>query len=86
MGARTVSTLIEIRNPDGCVGVCDRKCYDAKGGRCACICGGANHGVGRLAAIRNTRDLGEHWRVLVDNGTCTLQLDGDVLQQELPFE
>jgi len=34
-------------------GRCDAKCYDAKTPRCDCICGGANHGVGRNQAIEN---------------------------------
>jgi hypothetical protein len=25
---------------------CDARCYDGKGKRCRCVCGGANHGKG----------------------------------------
>lgn len=38
---------------------CDAKCYDADGGRCACICGGANHGVGRTQASDQTAVMAE---------------------------
>ena len=36
--------------------VCNSQCYDAKSPakKCKCICGGANHGVGRKEAIRRT--------------------------------
>ena len=30
--------------------VCDRRCYDATGQQCHCVCGGMNHGVGLAAA------------------------------------
>lgn len=33
---------------------CDGHCHDAKSGRCACICGGANHGAGLAKAMENT--------------------------------
>lgn len=36
------------------VGQCDKKCYDAHGKTCHCICGGTNHGVGRTQALLNT--------------------------------
>lgn len=35
---------------------CDGKCHNAKGDRCNCICGGRNHGVGEVQAIRNARE------------------------------
>ena len=33
---------------------CDSACYGASGGRCDCICGGKNHGVGLEKALANT--------------------------------
>jgi hypothetical protein len=50
-------TLIEVRNSEGCVGRCDAKCYGATDERCACVCGGRNHGVGKGRAIENTREM-----------------------------
>jgi hypothetical protein len=36
---------------------CSALCYDACGPVCCCVCGGANHGIGRADAIANTRVL-----------------------------
>lgn len=36
---------------------CDSRCYNAKGGKCACICGGKNHCAGFDKALDNVRDL-----------------------------
>lgn len=36
---------------------CDARCYDAKGKKCTCICGGKNHGVGFEKALENSFDL-----------------------------
>lgn len=59
-----MSTLIIVRTPDGSPrGRCDAKCYNAKGPKCTCICGGVNHGAGKNQAIDNTRD---HSRFLMD--------------------
>jgi len=49
-------TLISLHNSEGCVGRCDAKCYDARGGQCSCICGGLNHGAGKRQAVANTRE------------------------------
>lgn len=54
-------TLIAVYNSDGCVGRCDAKCYNANHPHCDCICGGANHGAGKQAAIDNTRELSQRW-------------------------
>lgn len=37
--------------------VCDGKCYNALGPDCDCICGGMNHGVGYIQAVKNVEDL-----------------------------
>lgn len=34
---------------------CDKRCYDGKGSRCRCICGGNNHGKGLEKAVEETR-------------------------------
>lgn len=52
-----MTTLIAVYNSEGCVGRCDAKCYNAKSPDCHCICGGANHGVGKQKAMDNTRDM-----------------------------
>lgn len=42
------------------LGHCDRKCYDADPETpCVCVCGGWNHGVGRVAAMGNGREIAE---------------------------
>lgn len=42
------------------IGRCGASCYDAPANtRCACICRGANHGRGRLAAMASARALSE---------------------------
>jgi len=50
-----MTVLIEVRKGDGTlVGRCDAKCYMAEHPKCTCVCGGANHGVGRKKAEENT--------------------------------
>lgn len=54
--------LIEVRKRDGTVvGRCDARCYNARGGNCSCICGGANHGAGLDRAMDNTSAMVETW-------------------------
>ena len=46
-----MTTLIEVRDKDGhLTGSCDARCYNAKGPKCKCVCGGLNHGVGLMEA------------------------------------
>lgn len=50
-------TLLENRNKKGrLLGRCDERCYDAMSDKCNCICGGKNHGVGRVQAVKNIHD------------------------------
>ena len=56
-----VTALIAVYTGDGCAGRCDAKCYNAWGRECHCICQGGNHGLGRLEAIANTRELAGSW-------------------------
>jgi len=51
--------LMAWYSSSGCEGRCDAKCYSANGGKCDCICGGLNHGVGVEKAMDNTRTLAE---------------------------
>ncbi len=52
-----MTVLITVRNGQQMLGRCDATCYNAKGDRCRCICGGINHGVGELQAQYNLVDL-----------------------------
>lgn len=52
-----MSTLITTGNTAGKNGRCDAKCYNAKGPKCDCCCGGVNHGVGLEQAIQNMNDM-----------------------------
>lgn len=39
-------------------GRCDARCYNGKrNGKCRCICGGRNHGVGAMQAIENSKAI-----------------------------
>lgn len=50
-----MTTLLAVYDGRGkCAGRCDVKCYGAlTGARCRCICGGVNHGKGRVIAVEN---------------------------------
>lgn len=56
--------LIQEIRKDGKRGrACGGKCYNAKGDKCTCLCGGLNHGKGDKKAIENVREIcrkGEH--------------------------
>lgn len=62
---------------------CDARCYNAKGSKCTCICGGRNHGVGLNRAINQSADwlapalldyTGPEYKL---SGQCQLWLFGD---------
>jgi len=66
-----VAVAIIVRNADGELGRCDGKCYDAPPHtRCVCVCGGANHGVGRLDAMASAERIAERWTGT--HATCEL--------------
>lgn len=58
-----MTTLLSVYSSSrGCVGFCDKRCYDAmpvsqlkepRRNSCQCICGGANHAMGLARAMRN---------------------------------
>jgi hypothetical protein len=53
-----MSTVIVAYDGKKLLGRCDKTCYDAKGRRCRCICGGRNHGAGEyLAHVHAHQDL-----------------------------
>jgi hypothetical protein len=61
-----MSTLIAVHLKDEDSGAeeviaCTKRCYDATCRVCKCVCGGANHGVGRQQAIDQTRDSQDAW-------------------------
>jgi len=48
------TTLLIARSKDGKrTRTCNARCYNAKGKKCTCICGGTNHGVGYNNALEN---------------------------------
>lgn len=68
--------VIRIRNNDGPLGECTAKCYDADGGRCRCVCGGRNHGVGEEQALANALQFAGEW-------SCEVEVDERAKQQNL---
>lgn len=47
-----MTTIMMRKNKDGKItGRCDARCYNAKGKKCKCICGGCNHRKGINKAI-----------------------------------
>ena len=56
-----MATLISHRSSSGNISACDGRCYNALHSRCSCICGGANHGVGFMQAMDNTRHDASFW-------------------------
>lgn len=58
---------------DGPVRRCDQRCYGATHGKCACICGGRNHGAGIQKALANVREMFAPLVLCIHNkivGTC----------------
>lgn len=51
-----MATIIGVYNSGRCIGRCDANCYEGTGERCACICGGKNHGAGLPKAIQNNNE------------------------------
>ena len=54
-----MTTLIAVGDKDGVKHRCDARCYDAHGEICTCVCGGRNHGAGKVKAMNNIYDLYE---------------------------
>ena len=55
-----MTVLITVRNGQQMLGRCDATCYNAKGHRCRCVCGGINHGAGIKWALTYTQQLHQH--------------------------
>ena len=70
--------LIRVTKKGRLVRKCDARCYDAKKKHCNCICGGANHGVGKKKAIENTRSMADD--LLEDDKKKFLFLDDGIRQ------
>lgn len=49
-------TIITATSGNGKTRRCDARCYNARGKKCTCICGGRNHGVGLNQAISQSAD------------------------------
>lgn len=64
-------TLMTVGNSEG-TRRCDSRCYNAKGGKCTCCCGGMNHGKGLAEAQRLTN---EHARELLRQAGTEIQGD-----------
>lgn len=48
-----MTTVLAVYSDAGCLCSCDASCHNARHHICLCICGGANHGKGREAAMAN---------------------------------
>jgi len=53
-----MATLISQTTSNG-TRRCDARCYNGRGHKCKCICGGMNHGKGFQKAMENTRNMAE---------------------------
>jgi hypothetical protein len=57
--------MIWWKDKNGNGGRCDARCWSEtsryKNNKCGCICGGANHGQGKLIATQNTRAFAHTW-------------------------
>jgi hypothetical protein len=49
--------LLSQKVGSGPTRVCSARCYNAKGGKCDCICGGRNHCAGEQQALDNVRTM-----------------------------
>lgn len=71
-----MTTLICYRKSNGkIIGRCDARCYNAKGTKCTCICGGKNHGIGLKAALERTRNYYPGWPLSKEG--LTVEIKGD---------
>lgn len=52
-----MTTLITWSTGTGQHFRCDAKCYNAKGQKCVCLCGGKNHGAGLKQAAKNVEEI-----------------------------
>lgn len=74
-----MTTIIIKKDKHGAItGKCDAKCYDAKGKKCHCVCGGDNHGIGINEAILNTSRLTSFLRDMY--GPCDIEFKQGQLQ------
>lgn len=74
-------TLMEYKTPDGKKGRCDGRCYDARGRRCRCACGGRNHGVGLALAAKNIHEkFGEIKYDAEKNGFRDIKVDKSLVE------
>lgn len=62
-----MSVIVSVSTLEGEVGRCDARCYNAKHPYCLCVCGGANHGIGKEEAAKKARDNWKDWGRLYAN-------------------
>ena len=72
-------TLMSYSNSEGTCR-CDERCYNATGGACNCICGGANHGKGLAQAMVNAQAFAEE---ILEKHGYTLELNVACQQTDL---
>lgn len=63
--------LIVEKTTGGKTRTCNSRCYNAKGAKCICCCGGRNHGVGVNKAVDNTIEVAQE---LLDKANTTIKL------------
>jgi len=82
-----MSALIEAHSSTGqLIGRCDETCYNSKGKRCNCICGGRNHGIGKIRAMRNNTHQAEQVALTIARATdLQAQITRLRYSQQLPL-
>ena len=77
-----MSTLISAGNNNG-ERRCDEKCYGATGGKCDCICGGMNHGIGFKKAVENTQIYAKELLIKIKKENPRMSVTIDAIQESL---
>ncbi len=84
-----MTTLIAVYNSEGLVGRCDAKCYLAHDEICTCICGGMNHGAGKVQAQNNIydryEDILKQAEILTDTHFTRVDCGIQARQEALPL-
>lgn len=69
-----MTALLIARSKDGkSTRTCNARCYNAKGSKCRCICGGKNHGVGYSKALDNAHSEAT-WDNVLEKGFTIISL------------
>lgn len=79
-----MTTIILRKNKDGAItGMCNARCYNAKGKKCHCVCGGDNHGKGINYAIMNTSRCSKAFQSLFNPGEIEIKQGQFTLFEEV---